>query len=218
MADLSGDPGGDAAADLELLVLDSGAGTLDVGGVITLPILRKHYALLRSRILLAETSVRRGGLGSWGQSVVGLGESHMHSMAERTVYELLARGLLEEALSLLAAFSLSTQQFVTSLTLLCLSAHSAPKVYDDLGAETDPWLVLKGWVSPPGLACCNRRRLLSSWCYCRRRDDRSRPPGSGRPLRERGVGLGLKAWRNKQIVGSARRGLRICAAGYLQHA
>jgi len=157
----SGGQGGassvDALDDSLALAVDSQmaigpAPPADPGTLVTLATLRRHYTLLRCRVRLAESDPGARQRAPMPQRLVSLQESQMKALAEKTVGELLLRGLLEEALTLVGAFSLDCATFIAALTKLCLRATSGREgadkvtVRDELGTSRDPWEVLKEFL------------------------------------------------------------------------
>jgi len=147
----------DALDDSLALAVDSQmaiapAPPADPGTLVTLATLRRHYTLLRCRVRLAGSDPGARQRAPTPQRIVSLQEAHMKALAEKTVGELLLRGLLEEALTLVSAFGLECATFIASLTKLCLRATCGREevdkviVRDELGTLCDPWEVLKEFL------------------------------------------------------------------------
>jgi len=129
--------------------------------VITLPMMLQHYALLRARIRLAER-YSLGDLVSQGKMqqhdrmahyrMVSFSVSQQQGMAEDTVEEMLKVGLLDDAISLAAAFctsssscsptsapgSLAIEDLCRALTERCLKSMgpNSPVFMDEDGPPT----------------------------------------------------------------------------------
>jgi hypothetical protein len=135
---------------------------------ITLPMLLQHYALLRARIRLAEAAEATGRLRAGratGHPLVPYAVQKQQRMAEDTVAELLRVGMIDDAISLGAAFctssssckpppptssglaseaptddlSLATEDLCRRVTQRCLQAFAAPGALlrDEDGAEVE---------------------------------------------------------------------------------
>lgn len=70
----------------------------------------------------------------------------MQALAEASLPELIQRGLLEDALSLTAVFTLSTPKLISHVVHFCLSGGGGVPVVDDLGNRHDPWGVLREFL------------------------------------------------------------------------
>ena len=80
------------------------------------------------------------------QQIVSLSAQQMQALAEASLPELIQRGLLEEALSLTAAFTLSTPRLISHVVGVCLSGGGAISVVDELGVRQDSWGVLREFL------------------------------------------------------------------------
>lgn len=152
--------------------------------VITLPMMLQHYALLRARIRLVELESRYAmqqmqsmhlNDRTAAHRMVSFSVSQQHALAEDTVAELLRMGLLDDAISLAAAFcpfssstsptsapgSLATEDMCRAITERCLksfSSHSARLIDEDGVESDDSWDFLRrflihfdGSAKPPSL-------------------------------------------------------------------